>query len=373
MGSGLVDLLELKRELRRELESRLSPRERKEALMDSHARREPRMCGLTVHPGRGCSFGCRYCYIEDMGFTGPPTVSNLSGLQLAYALLSNPYFLPSREGTLLAFGSVTEPFLPKVRERTLEYLRTVRELLGNPAQVSTKCYLNQEDSFKLVEADPGLSVLVTIPTMDRASEVEPLAPKPELRFLTMRNLSRLVHVALFLRPLIPGIAEEEGPRILEIAKESGARGVVFGTLRVTPRIMERMRGIGIRHLEDLLSDRNLRSGRQVPIDASLTKSLLTRMAAGLGLRVFPAACSANIEAHSLGCRACDLGPCGGEPPASDARDLEEGLRLCGIDAEVVGIGGRLEVILRDGVRKEKIARHLVSTASRRKVVIRRNP
>ncbi|MEM3691751.1 MAG: radical SAM protein [Candidatus Korarchaeum sp.] len=364
---GLVDLLELKRELRSWIGMKLSSKERREALMDPHSRREPRMCGLTVHPARGCSFGCKYCYIEDMGFSGAPRVSKLNGLQLAYALLSNPHVLPSEGGTLLAFGSVTEPFLPGVRERTLEYLRVVRGVLRNPVQISTKSYLSQEDASELAEADPDLSVLVTIPALGYASRVEPFAPKPELRFRTIENLAKKsLHVSVFLRPLIPGVAEEDGPRILELAKGSGARGVVLGTLRVTPKILERMRGAEI-HLEDLLSDKNLRSGRQVPIDASLIKSSLRRISAKLGLRVFPAACSANMDAHSLGCHACDLGPCQGDLPPVDTHDLEEGLRLCGIEAEVVRADEELRVIVKGGVKKERVARSLVRAASRRKV------
>lgn len=364
---GLIDLLELKREIRSGIERKLSSRERREALMDSHSRREPRMCGLTVHPGRGCSFGCKYCYIEDMGFSGAPKVSKLSGLQLVYALLSNPYVLPSKEGTMLAFGSVTEPFLPGVRERTLDYLRIIKEVLGNPTQISTKSYIDEEEALRLAEADPELSVLVTIPTLSHASRIEPLAPKPELRFRTIENLAKeSLHVSLFLRPLIPGVAEE-GPRILELAKDSGASGVVLGTLRVTPRILERMRGTGILYLEDLLSDKNLRSGRQVPIDTSLIKSSLRRISAKLSLRVFPAACSANMNAHSLGCRACDFGPCEGELPPVNTYDLEEGLRLCGIEAEVLQAGEELRVIVKNGARREKVARSLIRTVSRRKV------
>ncbi|MEM3372280.1 MAG: radical SAM protein [Candidatus Korarchaeum sp.] len=364
---GLVDLLELKRELRSWIGMKLSSKERREALMDPHSRREPRMCGLTVHPAKGCSFGCKYCYIEDMGFSGAPRVSKLNGLQLAYALLSNPHVLPSEGGTLLAFGSVTEPFLPGVRERTLEYLRVVRGVLRNPVQISTKSYLSQEDASELAEADPDLSVLVTIPALGYASRVEPFAPKPELRFRTIENLAKKsLHVSVFLRPLIPGVAEEDGPGILELARGSGARGVVLGTLRVTPKILERMRGAEI-HLEDLLSDKNLRSGRQVPIDASLIKSSLRRISARLGLRVFPAACSANMDAHSLGCHACDLGPCQGDLPPVDTHDLEEGLRLCGIEAEVVRADEELRVIVKGGVKKERVARSLVRAASRRKV------
>ncbi|MCS7103529.1 MAG: radical SAM protein, partial [Candidatus Korarchaeum sp.] len=260
MKSKLVDLLELKRDLKRELEGLLSSKERRETLMDSHSKREPRMCGLTVHPAVGCNFGCRYCYVEDMGFVRAPSVSKLNGLQLAYALLSNPYVLPSKRGTMLAFGSVTEPFLPRVKLRTLEYLRTVKEILGNPVQVSTKSHLNQDDSSKLTEIDPELSVLVTIATLTHAIEIEPFAPKPELRFLTIENLVRYrLHASLFLRPLIPGIAEE-GYRILELAKDSGARGVVLGTLRVTPRILERLREAGVDIPEELIS-RGLRGGR----------------------------------------------------------------------------------------------------------------
>lgn len=372
MNPRLVKLLELKRELRKELEGRLSPRERKEALADPHSKREPRMCGLTVHPGRGCSFGCKYCYIEDMGFSGTPSVSKLNGPQLAYALLSNPYVLPSEEGTILAFGSVTEPFLPRVRERTFEYLRAVREILGNPVQISTKSYLDREEVRRLAESDPNISVLVTIPTLDHAVKIEPLAPKPELRFRTIKNLADLsLHASLFLRPVIPRVAEEEGPRILELARESGARGVVLGTLRVTPRILERMSDAGIHDLEELISDRDLRGGRQVPVDTSLVRSSLRRISAELGLRVFPAACSANMDAHSLGCYACDLGPCGGEPPPVDARDIEDGLKLCCIDAEVVQVGDELRLMVRGGVKRERVARSLVRTASRRRVISRR--
>ncbi|MEM0295540.1 MAG: radical SAM protein, partial [Candidatus Korarchaeum sp.] len=253
------------------------------------------------------------------------------------------------------------------RERTLEYLRVVRGVLRNPVQISTKSYLSQEDASELAEADPDLSVLVTIPALGYASRVEPFAPKPELRFRTIENLAKKsLHVSVFLRPLIPGVAEEDGPGILELAKGSGARGVVLGTLRVTPKILERMRGAEI-HLEDLLSDKNLRSGRQVPIDASLIKSSLRRISAKLGLRVFPAACSANMDAHSLGCHACDLGPCQGDLPPVDTHDLEEGLRLCGIEAEVVRADEELRVIVKGGVKKERVARSLVRAASRRKV------
>ncbi len=113
----LSELLRVKIAVREELASKLDRKERKEALDDRHAHREPRPCGLTVHPGRGCTYACIYCYVEDMGMPRRPEPSRLSGLQLAYAIASNPYTLLGKGGTFLAFGSVTEPFLPAIKGR----------------------------------------------------------------------------------------------------------------------------------------------------------------------------------------------------------------------------------------------------------------
>ncbi len=361
-----VELLELKRELRDQLGKKLTQRERKEALADSHARREPRMCGLTVHPGRGCSLGCKYCYVEDMGMRGPPESYKLSGFQLVYAILSNPFFLPSQYGTMLAFGSITEPFLPGIRERTFEYLRVVSELLGNPTQISTKYYLSKEESRILGEIDPKLSVLVTIPCLIKAEIIEPYAPRPELRFQTIRNLrDESIHTSLFLRPIIPGVTDLEGPKIIENAKSAGANGVVLGALRVTPSILERLREAGI-ELEDLLTSKDLKKGRQVPIDTSTVKSFLRRIAMREGLKVFPAACSANMDSHSLGCHACSFGPCADDLPPIDPEDIREGLMSLGIVADVMVEGGRLILRVR-GKKREKVARSLLRAFTRRAV------
>lgn len=364
-----ADLIETREAARRSLAERLTSREIREALSDSHSKREPRMCGLTIHPARGCNLGCRYCYISDMGLNHPPIPSNLSGIQLAYAIASNPYFLPSRRGTLLAFGSITEPFLSKVKEKTIEFLIAVKDFLGNPAQVSTKMHLNAGESKLLAEADPDVSVLVTITTLTKSDLLEPAAPKPEWRLLTIGNLNEnSVHASLFLRPIVPGIAEEEGPRILEAAKDHGARGAVLGTLRITPEILDELERAGLRNLSELISSTRMKRGRQVPIDSSTVKSYLRRCADRIGLRIFPAACAANIDAHSLGCYACDYGPCGSDLPSVDESDIEEGLRMLGIESEVRIEGKRVVLSVMGGAKREKLARILVGTYTRRKVI-----
>ncbi|MEM3394204.1 MAG: radical SAM protein, partial [Candidatus Methanomethylicia archaeon] len=92
---------------------------------------------------------CIYCYIQDMGFNFKRiTPYGLNGLELAYALLSNPYYMPTMYGTYLAIGSVTEPFHELVVNKTIEYLRAIEEL-ENPVQFSTKEYIDEETAKKI--------------------------------------------------------------------------------------------------------------------------------------------------------------------------------------------------------------------------------
>ena len=72
-GESVVKALEFKARVRRVLEDTLSDDEVSVASRDWHARREPIPCGMTVHTGVGCSYGCLYCYIYDMGFPPRPS------------------------------------------------------------------------------------------------------------------------------------------------------------------------------------------------------------------------------------------------------------------------------------------------------------
>ncbi|MCD6349041.1 MAG: radical SAM protein [Candidatus Korarchaeota archaeon] len=367
----LSRLLENKVRIRAELSSKLTRKERREALEDGHAHREPRPCGLTIHPGRGCSYGCLYCYIEDMGIPREPELPNLNGLQLAYAIASNPYTLVGNNGTFLAFGSVTEPFLPRIREKTIEYLEAVRKYLGNPSQFSTKAYLSEEDVKVVAAADPSVSALVTVPALEWAKRLEPYAPSPELRFKTIENLlSAGLHVSLFLRPLIPGITEDEGPKILRRVADLGARGVVLGALRVTRSILEKLESIGLKDLEARMTRKPRDAKDQVPLNTGDLKRMLSSMARELGLRIFPSACSANVNAHGLGCHMCEMGPCDGPLPEYDPEEIEQSLEGLGIEARILPKGTSIIVYVRGGSKRAKRVKHLVSTATRRRVIVR---
>ena len=376
-GALVEQALRLKERLRLRVASMLDEEERRQAERDHHAKRKPIACGMTIHTGIGCRFGCLYCYVPDMGFPMKPRPYPLSGLQLVYALLVNPYFIPGPYGTLLAFGSVTEPFMDETRERALEYLEHTWRLLGNPQQVSTKAVLRGEwlDRFLRV-SDPRISVLISVTTLRYARVLEPGAPHPRERLEFMGLLSRRGrHVSLFLRPIIPGVTDRELDEIMEAAARHGAAAVIPGSLRVTPGILARLEASRIVDMGEILRrlPRRPRNRRdQVTLFMRDLKEAAARAAARHGLRVLPSSCSANIEAHGLGCWACRWGPCGrrDQLPGVDEEGALDAVEALGCRPRRVAV--RNGVIAVEGCRGADPARVrlIVETLARRRVLVR---
>lgn len=315
------------------LEERLSEEERAEARRDHHARRPPRPCGITVHTGVGCPLACAYCYIYDMGFPGAATPYKLSALQLAYAIAANPHVAVGEWGTLIAVGSVTEPFLPETREKALQYMQAVAAFLGNPIQVSTK----MQPPPQLAEVQRGLDVLISV--TDLSGRLEPRAPPPAERMRAGAELlKRGVSVTLFVRPIIPGVTDKEVTRLLLFATELGYRRVVFGTLRVTANIAKRLRAFGV----DVAPYTSELSERQVPI--KYPKGRFVAAARELGFEVLPASCAANVVAHGQACALCGWGPCGDvKKLRTDPDDVKEYLEYSGYKSEVEIRGLRVRI------------------------------
>ncbi|NPB00575.1 MAG: radical SAM protein [Crenarchaeota archaeon] len=366
----LVDYVYLKRRLIQELEDKLSEESKKKAREDHHSRRPPRPCGMTVHTGIGCSLCCVYCYIYDMGFPRTVTPYPLTGLEMLYALAINPYFAPGRGGTMIAMGAVSEPFLPETRDRTLEYIR-VFGMIKNPTQISTKMNIDDETIEKISRYCPHISFLVTIIALRDFRKLEPLAPDPYERFESCRKLiNKNIHVSLFMRPIIPGFTDRDAEEILSIAKDVGIRTVVLGTLRVTRRIFKNLLKVGV----DLSRRvRKLSDKEQYPIVGHDLKRNIAKLAERLGLRVYEAACGANIEAAGLGCVACDWGPCGypDKIPHVDERDISELCSELGFKISKTMVRDRIvEVHVTSGSRLDVLEKWL-KELTRRRVVIRK--
>ncbi|HDH07266.1 MAG TPA: radical SAM protein [Thermoproteales archaeon] len=273
------------------LETVLSYESIRKAEKDYHAKRFPRPCGLTVHVAINCPLACKYCYIEDMGFHFTKAIPYaLTGEELAYSLVANRFFVPGFHGTYIAMGSISEPFLPNVVEKTLEYVKAISKYLGNPIQLSTKIPINDETIDLLVKFSKNTTInpLITVITLSKYKSLEPRAPKPEDRFDFMRRLTRKgIPVMLFLRPLLPGIKIEEYKQILKNAKKAGAKGFIVGSLRITKNIVNRLKEAG-----PPIKVRLNETSTQVPYPMPQLKNEVIKLGKELGLIPFKAACCA---------------------------------------------------------------------------------
>ena len=230
-----------------------------------------------------------------MGFSfSRPEPYPLSGYGIAYALLNNRHFIPGRDGSLIAIGSVSEPFHPLLVKRTVEFLEAADRFLRNPTQFSTKQFIDEGLAGRMASLKLPINPLITIVTVEKLGVLEPRAPPLEVRLKTIENLSNAgLKPMVFVRPIIPGVTDVEARVIGELAASHGAVGAVIGTLRVTRRIIERLSkvmdvGPILRRLK-----RTPRPGEQLAIRGADLKMRVREELERAGLKVFDQACVAN--------------------------------------------------------------------------------
>src|SRR5262249_30340123 len=147
-------------------------------------------------------------------------------------------------------------------ERTLRITRRCLEIFAefrNPVGVITKSALVARDVDVLGElARHGVvHVFSSVTTLDPelASRLEPRAARPQRRLDAVATLAAAgVPVAVMIGPVIPGINDEEIPRILSAAKDAGARAASWVLLRLA----QPLDAIFGRWLEDHFPDKKSR-------------------------------------------------------------------------------------------------------------------
>ena len=393
---SLKDLLYEKIKLREQLARRLGPDRSARAVSDYHARKPPVHCGATVHSVLGCTFRCAYCYLPDMGVSYERAQPyGLSSEEMVLALLENRYFLPGLLGTYVAVGSLGEPLHPVGVKRTTEYIDAIAGTLHNPLQLSTKAIIEEEVARRLARVRGApVNVLVTIVTLRAHEVLEPGAPDPWRRLESIRVLRRAgILPTLFLRPIIPGL-EDEIPELLRLAKEHGAVSVVFGSLRVTPAIVGRLRRAGLEVGSILSRVRGrLRRGVQVSLVMEDLKEYAVREARRIGLIPLLSACCANTlnsflsrgyripcagvdYAGELFCTRCPVN-CREVRGEVDLEEVKWAVKnYLGVDVEeVVDTGVELLLVVGDprrAINRLRGRRHykrMLEVAFRRKVVV----
>jgi DNA repair photolyase len=197
----------------------------------------------SVNPYRGCFHGCAYCYArpthEYLGLgAGTDFERKITVKPEAPRLLREAFERPSWKGELVVFSGVTDCYQPL--EASYRLTRGCLEACAeyrNPVGLISKAPLVERDLDLLVELQRTASVSVTISipiwSREHARALEPFVATPQRRMETVARLARAgLDVGVNIAPIIPGLSDEDIPRILEAAHAAGARRAGFVFLRL---------------------------------------------------------------------------------------------------------------------------------------------
>ncbi len=241
----------------------------------------------SINPYVGCEFGCNYCYARDthrwtveraVGRTGGQADANEVMAENADEASSFPPFrlsaLPPEEafekeilvkanvaevlartlnparlaGHSLVIGTATDPYQPA--ERQFRLTRQILEVLcsyrGLSIEIITKSSLvtRDIDVLQALTTRHDVTVNISLATADArlARLLELRSPVPAARLRALRRLNESgIYAGLLVAPIIPGVSDDWAglARLMEAAKEAGARYVVGSALRLGPAARHR--------------------------------------------------------------------------------------------------------------------------------------
>ncbi|MDQ0470511.1 PA0069 family radical SAM protein [Labrys wisconsinensis] len=217
----------------------------------------------SINPYRGCEHGCIYCFARPthayMGLSpGLDFETRLFAKPDAAALLERELAAKGYEPRTIAMGTNTDPYQPIERQRRIT--RSVLEVLertGHPLGLVTKSALVTRDIDILARmAARGLvKVALSVTTLDPklARAMEPRAATPRRRLDAVRQLAEAgIPVTVLVAPIIPAINDMEIERILEAARQAGAREAGYVLLRLPLEISDLFRQWLAEHRPDAL-------------------------------------------------------------------------------------------------------------------------
>jgi DNA repair photolyase len=215
----------------------------------------------SINPYRGCEHGCVYCFARPthsfMGMSpGLDFESKLFAKPDAARLLDKELSKEGYQARTIAIGTNTDPYQPIEKQyRVMREILEVLEARNHPVGIVTKSALVMRDIDILSRmAEKGLAkVALSVTTLDRmlARTMEPRAATPTRRLEAIRQLSDAgIPTSVMVAPIIPGLTDPEIERILDSARNAGAREAGYVLLRLPLEVSPIFKDWLLRHYPD---------------------------------------------------------------------------------------------------------------------------
>ncbi len=206
----------------------------------------------SINPYRGCEHGCIYCYARPshayLGLSpGLDFETRLFAKVNAAETLRRELAAPSYRCEMIALGANTDPYQPI--ERRYRITRSILEVLAecrHPLGIVTKNALIERDIDLLAPmAEQGLvEVFVSVNSLDHeiARRLEPRCTAPLRRIEAIRRLSGAgIPVGVLVAPTIPFLTDDHLERVLDSARQAGARKASYVLLRLPYEVKDLFR------------------------------------------------------------------------------------------------------------------------------------
>lgn len=207
------------------------------SILNKSTSKRLRWLAWSINPYRGCEFGCKYCYArythEFMELRDPLAFERLIFLKQNAAWLLEQELRKIDPADEIALGTATDPYQPI--ERRAEITRSLLEVFarrqGHHLGIVTKSTLIARDIDLLTEIAQRntltVHLTITTPNAELARLLEPRAPRPDLRFQTVKRLRDAgIRTGILCCPLLPGITDTQ-EALNEMARRAAAVNANF--------------------------------------------------------------------------------------------------------------------------------------------------
>lgn len=197
----------------------------------------------SVNPYRGCFHACAYCYArpshEYLSFGAGTDFDRKIVVKMnAPRLLRAAFAKKSWKRETVVFSGVTDCYQPL--EASYRLTRGCLEVCAeaaNPVALITKAPLIERDIdlLQAIARVAAVQVMVSVPLWDpdKARAVEPFVATPARRLRVVRAMADAgIPVGVNVAPVIPGLGDEDIPKILTAAREAGASSAGYVLLRL---------------------------------------------------------------------------------------------------------------------------------------------
>jgi DNA repair photolyase len=207
----------------------------------------------TINPYRGCEFGCVYCYArythEFLELRDPMDFERrIFVKRMAAGVLARTLSRTNVGSDPIAIGTATDPYQPAERKfgLTRSILEVFAGLSGLRLSITTKSTLIVRDLALLrrIAERSEFAVNFSCITLNRRLQrvLEPRAPRPELRFRALSELTAAgIRCNVLVMPVIPGLSD--APRSVEavvaMARKAGAHALWWRPLFLKPAAARR--------------------------------------------------------------------------------------------------------------------------------------